>query len=159
MPESFAEDAHTQRGGMVYSVVLLRLAESVMPLRSVIRKDYRLVVSTGEGRVTLDDVMGHQETLLRNPDFNPDFNQLVDVTSVSDVTLSGDDLRKAVGRKIFSPASRIAVVASGTFMYGMLRMTQNYQELSAIEQPPVSIFMDRASALKWLGVPEDAGLM
>jgi hypothetical protein len=129
-----------------------------MPLRSVIRKDYRLVVSTGEGKITLDDVLTHQDALLHDPDFDAGFDQLVDVTSVSDVTLSGDHLRRLMGRKIFSPTSRIAVVASGAFLYGMLRMTQSYQEMAPVEQPPVSIFKDRVLALKWLGIAEDAVL-
>ncbi len=126
-----------------------------MPFRSVIFKAHRLIVSTGEGRVTLDDVLAHQDSLLRDPDFDPDFDQLVDATGVSAVALSAADLKRLVKNKVFSPASRIAVVVSSMFVFGMLRMTQTYQELSGSE-PPISVFWDRASALKWLGITGDS---
>jgi hypothetical protein len=128
-----------------------------MPMHSVIYKEHRLVVTTGEGRVSLDDVLAHQDSLLHDPDFNPEFDQLVDTIGITDVSLSVNEIRRAVNRNLFSPNSRLALIAGSSFMYGMLRMTQTYQELSN-SKPLVSIFRDRATALQWLGIPEDSGL-
>jgi hypothetical protein len=128
-----------------------------MPMHSVIYKEHRLVVTTGEGRVSLDDVLAHQDSLLHDPDFNPEFDQLVDTIGITDVSLSVNEIRRAVNRNLFSPNSRLALIAVSSFMYGMLLMTQTYQELSN-SKPLVSIFRDRATALQWLGIPEDSGL-
>jgi hypothetical protein len=128
-----------------------------MPMHSVIYKEHRLVVTTGEGRVSLDDVLAHQDRLQRDPDFNPEFDQLVDTTGITDVSLSVHEIKRVVNHKLFSPNSRIALVAVSSFMYGMLRMTQTYQELSN-SKALLSIFRDQASALQWLGIPKDSGL-
>jgi hypothetical protein len=129
-----------------------------MPMRSVIHKEHRLVVTTGEGRVTLDEVFAHQNELLRDPDFNAEFDQLVDGTAITDVSMSVDEIRRAISPKVFSPASRLALVVSSPHVYGMMRMTQTYHEMSANDVPRMSIFHDYRSALKWLGIPEDSSL-
>jgi len=128
-----------------------------MPVQYVIHTGYRLVVTTGEGRVTFDEVRAHQDRLLNDPDFNPEFCQLMDGTSVADFALSANEIRRVVGRKLFSPMSRRALVVTNKFMYGMARMLSTYYEMSNVSSP-MSIFHDRTSALKWLGIPEDSSL-
>lgn len=128
-----------------------------MPAHYVIYPQYRLVVSTGEGPVTFEEVRAHQDKLLDDPDFNPEFNQLMDGTAATDYALSVDQIKTIVGRKVFSPTSRRAIVVTSTFMYGMGRMLQAYLELSKAASP-TSVFPDRESALKWLGVPDGSGL-
>ena len=128
-----------------------------MPVQYVIYPRYGLVVSTGEGRVTFAESRAHQDKLLSDPEFHPEFNQLLDGTAVTDYALSVDEIRIIVGRNLFSPTSRRALVVTSTFLYGIGRMLQTYLELSKAASP-TSIFPDRASALKWLEVPEDSGL-
>jgi hypothetical protein len=41
-----------------------------------IDKERHLVMSTGAGVLTLPDLLAHQEKLLADPDFSPDFSQL-----------------------------------------------------------------------------------
>ena len=125
-----------------------------MPVRSVIYRDQRLVVTTEEGRVTFAEMQANQDRLLADPDFNPEFNQLSDATLATDTDLSSNDLRMLYRRKVFEPTSRRAVVAPNAFTYGMARMLQTYVELS--KSPLiVEVFRDRASALRWLVIPED----
>ena len=92
--------------------------------------------------------------MLNESDFDPEFNQLLDASAVTAMDITVDDIRQAVRRKLFSPTSRRAFVVSSAFMYGMARMIQTYNEL-AQGATSVSVFRDRASALKWLGVPEN----
>ena len=122
-----------------------------MPVRYIIDKERRLVISIGSDRVTWADVKAHQDRLLSDPDFNPEFNQFMDGTSVTNFDLSADEIRTAASRKIFSPTSRRAFVGTSTFMYGMGRMVQTYYEMSK-EASPMTIFHDRAAAWKWLGI-------
>ena len=124
-----------------------------MPVYSVIYKDQRLVITTGEGRVTLDEIKANQDRLANDRDFDPEFNQLLDATAVTAMEITVDNIRQAVRRKLFSITSRRAFLVSSTFIYGMARMIQTYNELSH-GAAPVSVFRDRASALRWLGIPE-----
>ena len=126
-----------------------------MPLHSVIQKEQRLVITTGEGRLTLEDVKENQHRLLSDPDFDPGFNQLLDATAITEMAITVDEIKRAVSPKVFSPKSRRAFVVSSTFMYGMARMIQTYNELSQ-GSTAVTIFRDRASALEWLGVKENS---
>ena|SRR5579864_8950532 len=125
-----------------------------MAVRSAIYKQHRLVVTTEEGRVTLADMLANQDRLLNDPEFDPEFNQLSDATLATDTDLSTNNIRMLYQRKIFSPNSRRAVVATNAFTYGMARMLQSYVELSP-NPTQVAVFRDRASALKWLGLAED----
>lgn len=125
-----------------------------MPLHSVIHKERRLVVTTAEGRLTLEDVKANQQQLLSDPDFSPEFNQLLDTTAITEMAITVDDIKRAVSTRVFSPTSRRAFVVSSTFMYGMARMIQTYNELSQ-GSTAVTIFRDRPSALDWLGFTEN----
>lgn len=124
-----------------------------MPVHSVIYQEQRLVITTGEGRVTLDEIKANQDRLANDRDFDPEFNQLLDATAVTAMEITVDNIRQAVRRKLFSITSRRAFLVSSTFVYGMARMIQTYNELSQ-GATSVSVFRDRALALRWLGVPE-----
>jgi hypothetical protein len=126
-----------------------------MPVRSVIYKQQRLVVTIEEGRVTFEDMLANQNRLLNDPDFDPGFNQLSDATLATDTDLAPNNLGMLYERQIFSSTSRRAVVAPTSFTYGMARMLEAYVELSN-NGPIVEVFRDRASAVKWLGVSEDS---
>lgn len=125
-----------------------------MPVRSTIYKDYRLVVTVEEGRVTFADMQANKDRLLNDPDFDPGFNQLSDATLATDTDLSAENVRLLYHRRVFSATSRRAVIAPTDFAYGMARMLQTYVDLSETAHP-VEVFRDRGSALRWLGVPED----
>lgn len=126
-----------------------------MPVRSAIHKNLRLVITIEEGRVTFDDMRTNQDRLLNDPDFDPEFNQLSDVTLATDTDLSPDNIRTLFKRKVFSVRARRAVIASNAFNYGIARMLETYVELSK-NGPTVAVFRDRGSALMWLGLSENA---
>jgi len=74
-----------------------------MPCRYVIDIERRLVVSTGWDRVTFAEMKAHQDTLASDPDFNPEFDQFVDATTVSLLAASPDQLKTIISRRFFSP--------------------------------------------------------
>jgi hypothetical protein len=51
-----------------------------MPVRSQIDKKRRLILTRGEGCV-FAEIMSHQERVRKNPDFDPGFDQLIDVAA------------------------------------------------------------------------------
>ncbi len=118
-----------------------------MPVHYVIDKEQRLVLTTGEGPVTAQEVLTHHDQLLKDPDFDPTFNQLSDYTKVTDALFSIDKNFLDARRDEFSPASRRAIVVSTQALYGMARQYAAYQGGRSM----VRVFHDRSAALQWLG--------
>jgi hypothetical protein len=117
-------------------------------VRYVIDKKHGLVLTIGEGSVTFSEIRNHQDRLLRDPDFDASFNQLIDVTAATRFDMSADEAREIACRQIVSPASRRAFVASESHIYGFGRLMEIHHESRA----QVQVFYDRDEALKWLGI-------
>jgi hypothetical protein len=64
-----------------------------MPVESIIEKERRLVITTAWGRATIDEFMGHQERLLSDPAFSPEFDQLLDGSGVTELAVSSNDVK------------------------------------------------------------------
>jgi len=122
-----------------------------MPARYVIYKAQRLVVNYGWGHLTFADFRSQQETLVEDPDFDPAFDQLVDVTQTTSLDLSVEEAKTVARRGIFLPTSRRAVVATDPDVFAMGRMMDVYHSM-ATHRERVRVFYDRESALKWLGL-------
>ena len=126
-----------------------------MPASYVIDKRRRLVVTTGSGCVTFAETKAHQDQLLSDPDFDPDFDQLVDCTAVTELELSAEEARIIIGRRVFSPASRRAFVSANPAIFGIGRLMEAYNDM-APAPPQVRVFRDLSSAWRWLGLEEAA---
>jgi hypothetical protein len=126
-----------------------------LPCRYFIDKERRLVISTGWGHLTFAEAKALQSAVLVDPDFNPDFNQLVDVTTVGKLDISFDEAKRLAREKMFSPASQRALVATSPAVFGMMRLMGTYHELGETSSL-VSVFYDVPSALAWLGLDEAA---
>ena len=121
-----------------------------MPIRYAIYKELRLVISTASDRVTFADIKSHQDQLLNDPDFDPQFNQFIDMTAVTVLDISTQEAIVVAKRKIFSRMSQRAFVASTPEVFGLGRMMEAYNESDAKSQ--ACVFSDVPSALKWLGL-------
>jgi hypothetical protein len=113
-----------------------------------IDKERRLVTSTASGVLTLGEVWAHQKKLLQDPDFHPSFSQLMDLTQITKLELSSEDVRRVAGNGIFSPNSRQAILASSNLVYGLARMFQILREMKGEEG--IRVFRDRDEALAWV---------
>jgi hypothetical protein len=122
-----------------------------LPCRYLIDKERRLGISTGWDRLTFADMKAQQDEVLANPDFDPAFNQLVDVTAVTVLDLSIAEAKWIANRGIYSPTSRLAVLASNPAIFGMARMMDAYHSM-ATGREQVSVFYDLDAALAWLGL-------
>jgi hypothetical protein len=92
-----------------------------------------------------------QDRLLNDREFNPGFNQLIDVRKVTSVGLSGDEARRLGRRTVFSRMARRAWVARFPAVFGVGRMLWAYHETGPAPSH-VCAFYDLPSALKWLGL-------
>ncbi len=93
-----------------------------------------------------DDIRGHQDRLLADRDFDVSFDQLIDTTAVTKFDISASEARILAERRIVSPESRRAFVATKPHIFGLGRMMEIYHE--PLGNLQVFYFMDEA--LKWL---------
>jgi len=132
-----------------------------MPFSYVVYKDQNLVISTGSDRVTWKEIKASQDQTKTDPEFNPEFNQIVDLRAVTGFDLTTQQASVLTRRMIFSPTSKRAFVASEPAVFGVGRMWQIFSEVS--DNPSqIRVFYDLASALNWLGLkrlPEKFGLI
>jgi hypothetical protein len=117
-------------------------------VRYSINKQRRLIVTTAEGRVTFDDIQGHQDRLLADPDFDAAFDQLIDMTAATKFDVTAGYARILAKRRIFSPESRRAFVATEPHIFGLGRMMEIYRE--GQRYADVHVFYTMGEAVKWL---------
>lgn len=122
-----------------------------MPCRYVIDKERRLVVSTASDCVTFAELKAHQEQLASDPDFTPDFNQLLDGTKATSLAVTIEQAKTLARRKVFSATSRRAFVAPSPAMFGIARVFEAYHSMSDVPSH-VCVFYDLGEARKWLGL-------
>jgi hypothetical protein len=119
-----------------------------MPTFYKIDKERRLVMSTYSGVLAIADALGHQKNLLDDPDFDPSFSQLFDVTHVTDVRLTAEDVRTLAQRTVFSPDSRRAILVSNDLQFGLSRMFGVIRETKG--EKGIRVFRKLEDALEWV---------
>ncbi len=121
-----------------------------MPLTYRIDKSLKTVFSKGEGVVTSRELIDFQWALLRDPNFEPSFNHLLDGTAITEFDLPADDFLSVASRDPFGTRSRRAyVISDGLIGHGMFRMGQSLRDA---EPGDSELFHDIAEARKWLGL-------
>ncbi|MGO9084090.1 MAG: hypothetical protein ACLQBK_02600 [Candidatus Sulfotelmatobacter sp.] len=123
-----------------------------MPWNCVIDKERRLIVTTGWDRVTFTEAKSHNEQLQRDPDFDPEFNQLIDLSGVTRLEFSTGEAKIMASRALFSSGSRRAFVATKPEIFSMGRLMQTYHKMAKLREE-VRTFYDLDEARKWLGAP------
>ena len=119
-----------------------------MPAFYKVDKERHLVMSSASGVVTFADLLAHQEKLLADPDFSPDFSQLWDLVHVTKVELTTEELRRLSERSIFSSASRRAILASSDLVFGLSRMFEIFRE--TLGEKGIRVFRNLDDALDWV---------
>jgi len=119
-----------------------------MPTTYEIDKQRRLVVATLSDPVTVSEALAAQEGLLRDPDFDPSFSQIVDCTRFTASGLDASAVRKLAERNVFSPESRRAFVVSSNLVFGFSRMFEMLRENAG--DSGIRVCRDRDEAVDWI---------
>jgi hypothetical protein len=120
-----------------------------MPLTYVIDKSRRIVISTGSGILTGSEALEHRKMLREDPDFDPSFCQLIDLTAITSMSMDAQVVRQMGAVNIFNPESRRAAVASSDLAVGLMRMITTYGDISG-QYRRTRLFRERDEALEWL---------
>jgi hypothetical protein len=90
---------------------------------------------------------------LSDPDFSPEFDQLLEGSGVTELTVSTNGVKTFTTTNIFSPTSKRAFLAPNPAYFGMGRMAETYNSLR--QRPSqIRVFYDLHSALDWLGLKQ-----
>jgi hypothetical protein len=119
-----------------------------MPAFYKIEKENRLVLSTASGTITPSDIFTHQEKLSADPDFDPSFSQLIDVSHITKIEVTTEDIRKLAQGTLFSPTSRRAILVSSDAAYGLARMFEMLRESAG--ETGIEVFRNLDEALEWI---------
>jgi hypothetical protein len=122
-----------------------------MPFSCAVYTQHRLVISTGSGCITWDEIKERQDQTKTDPNFDPEFNQLVDLRAVTSFDMTSEQVRMLARRMIFSLTSKRAFVAADPAIFGVARMWETFTELSQ-NSLQIRVFYDLSSALQWLGL-------
>jgi hypothetical protein len=121
-----------------------------MPCGYVIDKEKRLIVTSAWGRLTFPGAEVHEDQLASDPDFDPSFDQLIDLTDLAVFDISMGEAKTIAGRNFFSARSRRALVSSNPSIFGMLRLMEAYHSIAGAQDKVCAVY-SRASAPEWLG--------
>ena len=127
---------------------------SLMPCNYVISDERRLVTTTLLGVVTAAEAFAHQDSLISDPQFLPEYYQLLDATAATKLVISAAELRLLAKRNFFGPTARRALLVNRSLLYGVGRMLVTFRELAGAKEQ-MQIFRDKNEALGWLGLPPE----
>jgi hypothetical protein len=119
-----------------------------MPAFYTIDKARKLVTSSGTGLLTVAEMMDHQDRLLKDPDFDPSYSQLIDFSNIAEHNILPQDMRTMATRNVFSATSRRAIVVQDDLQYGLARMFEIYRDLAG--ETGIRVFRNMDEALSWI---------
>jgi len=125
-----------------------------MPACYKIEKERRLVMSTGYGVVTRKDLLEHQNKLLNDPDFDPQYSQLADFGHMTKAEVTAADIQILAERGIFAAESRRAFVVPDDVCYGLARMYETLRDEKG--ERGIRVFRVLEEGLDWVFREEHA---
>ena len=119
-----------------------------MTIFSEVLKSKRIVITRVQGPLSVEDLEAKQLELKNNPDFDPSFNHLFDMSGVTRMEdVSAAVVKRIAQIRIFSPDSRRAVVAPDDLTYGYSRM---YEVFSKANDSNLAVVRNEEQAMDWL---------
>jgi hypothetical protein len=120
-----------------------------MPATYAIDKENRWVHTMIWGEVSLADVLATLKRGLTDPEVDPSFAEIVDLTEVTKMGLSRDDIRVITKESAFSLSARRAfVVPDSDVVFGLVRMYEVLREVQG--ETGIRIFRTLDEALNWV---------
>lgn len=120
-----------------------------MPASYKVDKGQRRVHTMIWGEVSLADVLSTLEKGLMDPEVDPNFAEIVDLTEVTRMNLSGGEMRVLAQKSAFSLSARRAIVVPDDgLVFGLARMYEILRELQG--ETGIRIFHTLDEALSWV---------
>jgi hypothetical protein len=122
--------------------------ESSVPVSLKIDKERKLVQTTGSGFITKAEVLEHQDQILKDPDFDPNFSQLADFARLTNTDINMGDLQTFAHQDVFSIHSRRAIIVNSDLAFGFAKIFELYRQLAGARG--IRVFRTHHEALNWI---------
>ena len=122
-----------------------------MTFSYIIDADQRVIFVRALGAAKSQDIIDFRSRLLGEPEFNPDFKRLVDLTALTEIELSSADVENLARDSVLETEARRAFVVSSVLHFGLGRMFNTYSSFTGSAN--VEVFRDLSEAIDWIGVP------
>jgi len=119
-----------------------------MPAFYKIGKERNLVLTTGSGFVTKEEVLTLQDQMRNDPEFDPSFSQVADFAQLTNTDIGMADLRTFAQRDVFSNHSRRAIIVTGDIAFGFAKIFELYRQLSGASG--IRVFRNPDEAFEWI---------
>jgi hypothetical protein len=129
-----------------------------MPLRIRVFAEQHLVLATGHGKVTDDDIFRYQHEFWTRRDV-AGFDEIVDMTQAEDFDIPTPERLQelaevAAGLDPPTMSPRLAIVAPESLAFALGRMYGLYREMHPLNTKQVEVFRTLPEALHFLGIEE-----
>lgn len=121
--------------------------DRAIPVQHRIDKPLRVVYSTATGRLTEDELRGHQRRVRADPDFDTDLWQLYNYKDADLSGVSSECIEALLDSTLFSTTARSAVVVGSQLAPGVARTFNGFCRRTGKN---IRVFRDTAPALTWL---------
>ena len=111
-----------------------------MTARILIDVDRRIVFTHAANPLTVTQVADHRARLHDDPQFDPQFGQIISFLDVRDVELSA----------VFAAQSRRALVVPNDLLFGLGRMFATHRDLDG--ESNIAIVRTLSDAADWVGI-------
>ncbi|HWS18531.1 MAG TPA: hypothetical protein VN223_10965 [Candidatus Elarobacter sp.] len=119
-----------------------------MPVVLKIDPHRKVVYSAFYGRITNAELLGHRKQIADDPDFNPQFSDIVDFSDVTDPAITESAISAlAANPTLFSSSAVHIVVAPAALMFQLGNM---FKDLAQSSRPNFHVVRTRAEAYKLL---------
>jgi hypothetical protein len=125
-----------------------------MPAFYKIDKERKLVLTTGYGFVTKDEVFTLQDQMSNDPEFDPSLSQVADFSQVTNTDIGMADVRMFAQRDVFSIHSRRAVIVKDDIAFGFAKIFELCRQLSGASG--IRVFRNLHEAFDWIPAPHAA---
>jgi hypothetical protein len=129
-----------------------------MPIEYRIDRDRQVVIAKAAGRVEDQDICTYQGEVWSRSDV-AGYDEIVDMTAAELVTSPSPEQVRELARMsaaMDSPehASKFAIVAPRSALFGLGRMYQAHRELDERSTKKVGVFRSMEEAVEWLGLED-----
>lgn len=121
-----------------------------MPVVLKINPQKRVVHSTFFGVVTDKELLNHGETIASHAEFRPEFDEIVDLTMVTDFQVSPRAMQELAGRQsVFRQSAKHVIVAPKEFSF---EKAEQFKKLAEKSRPTLRVARTAAEAYEILGL-------
>src|SRR3954454_15377214 len=129
-----------------------------MPVTYSIDPHLRLVRTQIQGRLNLEDALAHAYTLKTDPQFRPDYSEIVDLSGFTGSDLPPEATKAFANDlpgEVFSPHARRAIVAPADSAFEISRQYRNMRRNAESFQ----VFHSVDEAMQWLGMTPNKAML